>query len=155
MLFRSGRVTRAPGLGPQAFQKLYQDPLAAFAPHLPLRTAMHDLMALHRLPVAALAALLERLALNDALLDRRPAQVSGGELQRMALARVLLLQPALVFADEPTSRLDPITQQQTLALLTSTLEERGGALLLVTHDPALARHVCARCIEVGASQLAG
>jgi peptide/nickel transport system ATP-binding protein len=148
----SGTVVRASGLKPLAFQKLYQDPLAAFAPSLALRTALQDLMRLHRVPSDALPQLLDRLALDPALLERRPAQVSGGELQRIALARVLLLQPALVFADEPTSRLDPITQQQTMGLLTSTLAERGGALLLVTHDPVLARKASDRCVTVGAAQ---
>lgn len=145
----AGTVNRAQGLAAQAFQKLYQDPLAAFAPQLLLRTALQDLMRLHRVPSDALPALLDRLDLNPALLERRPAQVSGGELQRIALARVLLLKPALVFADEPTSRLDPITQQQTMGLLASTLAERGGALLLVTHDPMLARKMSDRCIAVG------
>jgi len=144
----SGSVQRAAGLRPQAFQKLYQDPLAAFAPRLPLHTAMQDLLRRHGLPQSALSALLQRLGLDEALLQRRPDQVSGGELQRLALARVLLLEPALVFADEPTSRLDPISQQQTMELLTATLQERGGALLLVTHEPALARQVADRCISL-------
>lgn len=157
----AGTVRRGPGVGPQGLQKLYQDPLAAFAPRLMLRTALQDLMRLHRTPPDALQVLLERLGLNPALLERRPDQVSGGELQRIALARTLLLQPALVFADEPTSRLDPINQKLTIDLLVSALAERGGALLLVTHDPVLARKASDRCwvlgtpgLQAGASGLA-
>jgi len=52
---------------------------------------------------------MNRLRLDPVLLERRPHQVSGGELQRFALLRVLLRSPAFIFADEPTSRLDPIT----------------------------------------------
>lgn len=144
----AGRVERRPGSPPHGMQKLYQDPLAAFAPRLVLRQALHDLLQRHRLPAAAVPPLLQQLGLDDALLDRRPAQVSGGELQRIALLRLLLLQPVLVFADEPTSRLDPLTQQQTMALLTSTLAASGGALLLVTHDADLAEKVADRCIGV-------
>jgi peptide/nickel transport system ATP-binding protein len=147
----AGTVRRAPGMGPQGFQKLYQDPLAAFAPRLTLRTAMQDLMRLHGVRSDALPPLLDRLGLSPALLERRPHQVSGGELQRIALARMLLLRPALVFADEPTSRLDPINQKITIALLLSTLAERGGALLLVTHDPVLARKSSDRCLPIGAA----
>lgn len=145
----AGAVTYAPSLKPQGVQKLYQDPLAAFAPRLVLCTALQDLMRLHRLPPEPLRALLDRLGLNPALLERRPDQVSGGELQRIALARMLLLRPALVFADEPTSRLDPINQKLTIALLLSTLAERGGALLLVTHDPVMARKSSDRCLAIG------
>ena len=144
----SGRVERLPGGSPHGLQKLYQDPLAAFAPKLLLRQALQDLLRRHHLPPAAVPPLLQRLGLDDALLDRLPSQVSGGELQRIALLRLLLLQPVLVFADEPTSRLDLLTQQQTLALMLSTLEAAGGALLLVTHDPVLADKVAERCIAL-------
>lgn len=149
----AGTVRRAQGVGPQGFQKLYQDPLAAFAPRLMLRAALRDLMRLHHTPPDALPTLLDRLGLSPALLERRPDQVSGGELQRIALARILLLQPALVFADEPTSRLDPINQKLTIALLLSALAERGGALLLVTHDPVLAHKASGRCLAIGAPRL--
>jgi peptide/nickel transport system ATP-binding protein len=149
----AGTVRRAPHVGPQGFQKLYQDPLAAFAPRLVLRAAMQDLMRVHRMPPDALPVLLDRLGLSPALLERRPDQVSGGELQRIALARILLLRPALVFADEPTSRLDPINQKLTIELLVSVLAERCGALLLVTHDPVLARKVSDRSFVIGTPRL--
>jgi peptide/nickel transport system ATP-binding protein len=64
--------------------------------------------------------------------------VSGGELQRLALIRVLLLQPSLVFADEPTSRLDPLLQQQTMRLIVDYAQRHRFAVLLVTHDTDLA-----------------
>ena len=150
----SGKVIRAPELKAQGLQKLYQDPLAAFAPQLKLRTAMDDLMRLHRRPPQGLPVLLEKLGCDAALLERRPDQVSGGELQRIALARILLLQPSLVFADEPTSRLDPITQKLTMDLLMRSLAEYGGTLLLVTHDPILARKSSHRCLTIGVSSQA-
>jgi len=145
----SGRVQRAPGLAPTAFQKIQQDPGAAFAPRIRLRQSLRDLVQLHGLDWAQLEALLTRMRLAPALLDRLPHQVSGGELQRIALARVLLMQPALIFADEPTSRLDPVTQQDVFALVLEHVRSRGSALLLVTHDADIVRSVANRRIALG------
>ena len=114
-----------------------------------MRAALADVLALHGLQWDAVAPLLARLRLAETLLDRLPSQVSGGELQRFALARVLLLKPALIFADEPTSRLDPITQQETLNLLLEVAGDSGCAVLLVTHDAEIARAVGQRGIELG------
>ncbi|KAF1042742.1 MAG: putative ABC transporter ATP-binding protein YejF [Herbaspirillum frisingense] len=144
----TGQVTRAPGLAPTAFQKIYQDPAAAFAPTISLRCSLQDLVRLHRLDWAELEALLARMRLSPALLDRLPRQVSGGELQRFALARVLLMKPALIFADEPTSRLDPVTQQEVIALLAAHARSSGCAVLLVTHDADIARRVADRQIRL-------
>jgi peptide/nickel transport system ATP-binding protein len=144
-----GRVERGPGLGRHGFQKLYQDPLAAFAPACSLGQSLQDLLRLHGLAPAALDQGLQRLGLAPALLQRRPHQLSGGELQRLALLRLLLLKPAVVFADEPSSRLDTLTQRDTLALLTEMLEEQGSALLLVSHDSALASRLTERQVPVG------
>lgn len=145
----SGRVRRAPGLAPTAFQKIQQDPGAAFAPRIRLRQSLLDLVTLHRLDWAALEALLARMRLAPALLERLPHQVSGGELQRIALARVLLMKPALIFADEPTSRLDPVTQQDVFALMREQLHDARCALLLVTHDADIVGSVAQRRIDLG------
>ena len=136
-----GEVVRAAGVPATRFQKLYQDPPAAFPPRTSLRQAMADLVKRHRLDPAEIDRLMARLRLDPILLDRRPDQVSGGELQRFAMLRILMLSPAFIFADEPTSRLDPITQQETLDLLADHAAERNCALLLVTHDPAIARNL--------------
>ena len=141
----SGSVSRRVDVPAWKFQKLYQDPVAAFAPRATLRRSLLDLVALHGLSWSDVEAWMERLRLRAALLDRRPDQVSSGELQRFALARVLLLQPVLLVADEPSSRLDPITQQETIDLLVENLAESGCSLVLITHDPAIARNVDVPC----------
>ncbi|TWI69842.1 peptide/nickel transport system ATP-binding protein [Pseudoduganella lurida] len=143
-----GSVTRAAGLAPTAFQKIYQDPAAAFAPRITLRTALRDLVRLHRLDWQVLDDLLARMRLSTALLDRLPGQVSGGELQRIALARVLLMKPALIFADEPTSRLDPVTQQEVIALLAEQARAHDCAVMLVTHDADIAHRIADRQIAL-------
>jgi ABC-type glutathione transport system ATPase component len=121
------------------FQKLYQDPPAAFAPQRRLGDALQDLIKLHRLDATRIAPLLHELHLHEGLLSRLPSEVSGGELQRMALLRLLLLEPAFIFADEPTSRLDVITQQDTMALLCQAAQQHDCAVMLVSHDADLAR----------------
>jgi peptide/nickel transport system ATP-binding protein len=145
-----GVVRRLPEVAHTGFQKLYQDPVMAFAPRLSLRNALSDLLKLHGLAWSAVEALMPRLKLSEALLGRLPAQVSGGELQRFALLRMLLLKPALVFADEPTSRLDPLTQKETFEVLLENLAGTGSALLLVTHDQDLAAKVAQRQLVIGA-----
>ena len=144
-----GRVTRAGGLPRTAFQKLYQDPAGSFAPKVPIGVSLRDAARLHAMDWPAVAAWLEKLGLADDLLLRRPAEVSGGELQRFALARVLTARPALLFADEPTSRLDPVSQQQGLRVLTEALDETGAALVLVTHDDDIARAVGGQFLRLG------
>jgi ABC-type lipoprotein export system ATPase subunit len=88
---------------------------------------------------AKVAAALERVGLAEHAL-KLPDQLSGGEQQRVAIARALVSSPALVLADEPTGSLDSETSDEVTRLLTSAAREQGAAVILVTHDPAVARH---------------
>lgn len=144
----SGTVRRTDGADPLRFQKIYQDPPGAFAPEATLGKLLRDLVNRHRLDPAEIPPLMQRLGLADELLERKPDSVSGGELQRFSLLRVLLLKPVFIFADEPTSRLDPLTQQQTIALLCEVARERGCAVLLVSHDRTLLDKVSQRVISL-------
>jgi putative ABC transport system ATP-binding protein len=81
--------------------------------------------------------LIHRLGLTGSA-DRRPARVSGGQVQRAAVARAVAHSPAVVFADEPTGALDSANGEVVVDLLFELSREQGAALVLVTHDPQLA-----------------
>lgn len=145
----SGQVRHADALDGGRLQKLYQDPTLAFAPRAALTHSFGDVMRRHRLGRDRLDELMASLRLTPGLLERLPGQVSGGELQRLAIIRAMLLRPALVFADEPTSRLDLITQQETMSCLMDQVDSQGCTLMLVTHDQGLAEAVAHRSILLG------
>lgn len=145
----AGTVSHAPATGDGRLQKLYQDPGLSFPRRVPLGAALRDVVRRHRVEEARLQSLLDEVGIPQDMLRRRPGQVSGGELQRIAIVRAMLPRPVLVFADEATSRLDLATQEVTTDLLVRELEQTGCALLLVTHDDELATAVADHRLDLG------
>jgi len=96
-------------------------------------------------------AMLERVGLGSRL-KHYPKYLSGGEQQRVALARAFVAEPPLLFADEPTGSLDAATGEAVIALMFELNRERGSTLVLVTHDPAMAK-LCERTITIAAGKL--
>ncbi|MGL6289010.1 ATP-binding cassette domain-containing protein [Aeromonas hydrophila] len=146
---QQGAIMRQPLLCDEQIQKLYQDPPAAFIARLPLAVQFADLQKRHGIERPRVDHWLGQLGLSPDLLVNTPEQVSGGELQRLALARAMLLNPKVLFADEATSRLDPISQQQVISVLKQCVERDGLSLLLVSHDPYLVKHMADEVITVG------
>jgi peptide/nickel transport system ATP-binding protein len=88
--------------------------------------------------------LADMVGLSMEHLHRYPSQLSGGEIQRIVLARILSIGPQLIVADEPTSMLDVSVQAQVLRLMQRIQEEKGISYLLISHDIELLHQVCDR-----------
>jgi putative ABC transport system ATP-binding protein len=97
-------------------------------------------------PEAKARAELQAVGLGHRM-DHYPTQLSGGEQQRVGLARAIAARPALIFGDEPTGNLDEATGEAVVELLFGRLAETGATLILITHDAALAQR-CDRIIEM-------
>jgi ABC-type lipoprotein export system ATPase subunit len=85
------------------------------------------------------AEMLGRVGLQDRM-DHEPSQLSGGQQQRVAIARALINQPPVLFADEPTGNLDSHTSNEVLEMFRKLNQEDGITIIIVTHDPAVAKH---------------
>jgi len=123
---------------------------------LPALTALENVMLPLELSGGADAASRARAVLGRVGLGERlghyPRQLSGGEQQRVAVARAFVTEPKLLFADEPTGNLDSVTGEHVIELLFEMNRERGATLVLVTHDADLAKR-CDRRIHIAAGQI--
>ena len=130
-------------------QLVLQDPDSAFNPRMTVGEAVAEPLRVHGLSDAerrrrVVADALERVGLSAADADDYPHEFSGGEKQRIALARALVLNPDLLVADEPASALDGRTKTDVLELLGDLQREFGVAVLLISHDVDLVRRFCDR-----------
>ena len=123
---------------------------------LPALTALENVMLPLELAGGADAAARARAVLARVGLGERlghyPRQLSGGEQQRVAVARAFVTEPRLLFADEPTGNLDSITGETVIELLFEMNRERGTTLVLVTHDSELAKR-CDRRLHIAAGEI--
>jgi oligopeptide/dipeptide ABC transporter ATP-binding protein len=127
-------------------QVVFQDPFGSLDPRQRIRDVLIRPMRLHGLCDAAAAParaalLMERVGLSPDLLDRLPHEFSGGQRQRIAIARALSVQPDIIVCDEPVSALDVSVQAQVVNLLQDLQQATGVALLFISHDLALVRHL--------------
>jgi peptide/nickel transport system ATP-binding protein len=132
-------------------QMIFQDPYSALNPRMTARQAvaetLHVVCGVPRRDAGQRAAgILARVGLSGAAIEARPHRLSGGQRQRVSIARALACEPDVLIADEPTSSLDVSIQAQILDLLIDLRVERGLALVLVTHDLAVIKHMTDTCL---------
>ena len=131
-----------------AIQMVYQQPYATLDPSQKIGAGLRELISYHRLAEnkkaaeAMIADVLAQMQLPPKILAHLPRQISGGEAQRVALARCLLLSPKLLILDEATSMLDVSTQANLLALVKAQMLPSGGTVLFISHDRALTDFYC-------------
>jgi peptide/nickel transport system ATP-binding protein len=120
-------------------QFMFQDPSSALNPRLTAQAALAEGLIVHRLGDRAqrrekIEKLLREVGLDPGVANRYPHQFSGGQRQRLGLARALCLDPEILVADEPASSLDVSIQAQIINLLLDLKEKRGLTMVLVSHD---------------------
>lgn len=127
-------------------QMIFQDPYSSLDPHLPIGESVAEPLLVHdrlargeRLDRAA--ALLAHVGIGSHLLDRFPRELSGGQLQRAAIARALTMRPKMIVCDEPVAALDVSIRAQVVNLMTELQAEMGLAYLFITHDLSLVRSI--------------
>lgn len=131
-----------------AIQMVYQQPYATLDPLQKIGAGLRELISYYRLAENRRAAekliadILAQMQLSTKILAHLPRQISGGEAQRVALARCLLLRPKLLILDEATSMLDVSTQANLLALVKAQMLPNGGSVLFISHDRALTNFYC-------------
>lgn len=127
-------------------QMIFQNPFASFNPKKSIESLFIELGKVHGMPPgkarARAESLLDRVSLPREVLQRRSNELSGGQLQRLAIARALMLAPEFIVADEPVSALDMSVQAQILNLFTQLRDELGLTIMFISHDLTVVESIC-------------
>ncbi len=130
-------------------QMVFQDPYSSLDPSTSVGSSVAEPLRVHtdldrRERTARVRELFDLVGLRPELMTRYPDEFSGGQRQRIAIARALAAEPSLLICDEAVSALDVSTQNQVLNLLADLQQELGLAMLFITHDMSVVRHVAHR-----------
>jgi len=137
-------------------QMVFQHPETTFDPQWSMQQSLSEpfrFIGIRPDPLA-LASQLTEVGLDSSVLTRRPHQLSGGELQRIAIARIMALNPAVVVLDEPTAMLDVLTQARIMSLLERIQKKTQVGYVLVSHDLSLAQGFCSHLFRLENGTLA-
>ena len=136
----SGRIV----CNAKSVQMVFQDAVGSLNPRMTVRQTLAETLKVkgirHRTP----EQLLELVGLSKAVLDQYPREMSGGQCQRVSVARALACEPEVLIADEPVSALDVSVQARVLNLLRELRRDLGISILLIAHDLAVVKNVCDR-----------
>ncbi|MBE2896151.1 murein tripeptide/oligopeptide ABC transporter ATP binding protein OppF [Pasteurellaceae bacterium HPA106] len=133
-------------------QMIFQDPLASLDPRMTIGDIISEPLKnyqpkLSRKEVKAkVQAMMEKVGLLPNLVNRYPHEFSGGQCQRIGIARALIIEPKLIICDEPVSALDVSIQAQVVNLLKSLQKEMGLSLIFIAHDLAVVKHISDRVL---------
>ena len=128
---------------------VFQDPYSSLNPRMTAQQTLRELLRVHQLVPSSetnrrCQELLEMVGLPSRVLHNYPSQFSGGQRQRLAIARALAVEPRAIVADEPVSALDVSVQATILQLFAELKASLGLTLILISHDLAVVRHLCDR-----------
>jgi len=127
-------------------QIVFQNPFSSFNPKMTIGASFYEVGKVHKILKqdikSKITMLLDYVSLSEDVLLRRPNELSGGQLQRLAIARALILDPHFIMADEPTSALDVSIQAQILNLIMDLREKLGLTMMLISHELTVVEHIC-------------
>ena len=125
-------------------QMIFQDAVGSLNPRMTVRQTLDEVLNHYRSTTANTSSLLSQVGLSAAVLEQYPREMSGGQCQRVSVARALAANPEILIADEPVSALDVSVQARVLNLLRDLRNELGLSILLIAHDLAVVKNVCDR-----------
>jgi oligopeptide transport system ATP-binding protein len=135
-------------------QIVFQDPLASLNPRMTVGSAIEEPLKIFEPALDAAArthrvgAMLERVGLSAVMADRYPHEFSGGQCQRIGIARAMILNPKLLICDEPVSAMDVSIQGQIVNLLLDLQRDAGMAMLFISHNLAVVKHLSHRVLVI-------
>jgi ABC-type glutathione transport system ATPase component len=143
-----------------AMQPVFQDPYGSLSPRLTIRDALAEPLKVQgrwdpRTGPARVAELMDQVGLDPSLADRRPRELSGGQCQRVGIARALAGHPRLLVLDEPVSSLDGKVRAGVINLLTDLQREFGLGYLFISHDHRLVDTIAHRTLVMHQGRIVG